>query len=151
MGPVTNEQSGSIYITLTKLVYLTEEHSWVNHHAVTNNASGMGRKNANRDEVELKLTLGVDHGVTGVITTRKTDYYVCLLSKQVNNLTFPLIPPLTTNDNNSWHSSLIYCFPSVAFFPLIYSTNSTRNKQSRSHFGEISIRKICAISLRVLK
>jgi hypothetical protein len=53
--------------------------------------------------VELELAIGVDYGMTGVVSSGKTHYQSCLFGEQVNYLSFALVTPLCSNNGDNWH------------------------------------------------
>ena len=107
VGPVADKQPAGIHAALVKRVDFTNEHGRVNHHAITDNANSLGRKNTGRDQVQLELTVGVNYSVSGIITTGKANYHSCFFSEQVNYFTLPLISPLGSKNSNNWHYFLL--------------------------------------------
>jgi hypothetical protein len=58
--------------------------------------------------VQFKLTGRIDHSVTGIISTGKTDNYLSLLGQHIDNFTFSLITPLSSNNSYDWHIITYY-------------------------------------------
>jgi hypothetical protein len=60
--------------------------------------------------VQLKFALRIYNSMSSIIAAGKPYNYLSLLRQHIDNLTFPLIPPLRTNYNNNWHISTYYFF-----------------------------------------
>jgi hypothetical protein len=105
-----------------QVIYFFQKYCWVNGHAVTDDASYLGVENTRRDEMEPELAIRVHYGVTSIISTGKTDYYLRLFSQEIDYLSLPLITPLPSHNSNDGHlaSFSLLVAPQVSQ-PLNYS------------------------------
>ncbi|MBA7628528.1 hypothetical protein ES703_36016 [subsurface metagenome] len=69
MGPVTDEEMARIDAMLVKVVNFVKERCRVNYYAVADYADCFWVKNARRNKMKLELTVRIDYGMSGIIST----------------------------------------------------------------------------------
>ena len=62
------------------IAYLVNGKCWVNNHAIADNTSYLGVKNARRDKMQPELAIRVDYSMASIISPGETSYYLRLLS-----------------------------------------------------------------------
>ena len=80
---------------LTETVYLVEQHIRINDYSVANDIDCLGPEYATRDQMEAKLTILVDHGMSGVISAGKSRDNVGVTRQHIDYLTFSFVSPLS--------------------------------------------------------
>ena len=82
---------------------LLDQHRRVDHDAVADHAGPPGIEDPRRDQVELELLAVADDRVAGVVAALEAHDHVRVLGEQVDDLALPLVAPLGTDDDDSWH------------------------------------------------
>jgi hypothetical protein len=93
----------NLHLVATKLFYFTEQDSGVDHHPISYTARFIRVKYARGDQMEDKLLILHHQGVTGVITSLKSDNKVCRFTQEIYNFAFALITPLGSYHNYAGH------------------------------------------------
>ena len=80
---------------LTETVYLVEQHIRINDYSVADDIDCLWPEYATRDQMEAKLTILVDHGMSGVISAGKPRNNVGVPRQHIDYLTFSFVSPLS--------------------------------------------------------
>ena len=98
MGSITDEKMAGIDAVLLEVVNLFEEHCRVNHYTVADYADYFWAENARRNKMELKLSVGIDYCMAGIVTSRETYYCLRRFCQEVDYFPLALVSPLGANN-----------------------------------------------------
>ena len=87
-----------IYSFFFHISNFVQEYFWINNHTIANNRHGFAINNSGRDQVELKGIAIYNDGVSGVVAAVKTNDIVRFASKEIGNLSFAFVAPLSANN-----------------------------------------------------
>jgi hypothetical protein len=76
-----------------------EENSWIDNNSVAYHCDSMRLNYSRWDQMKLEDLLADANGVTSIIPTVKPSDIFRLSCQQINESTFPFIPPLCANDD----------------------------------------------------
>ena len=88
-------------------VHLLDEGFRVHDATRPDDVRGIWVEDAAGDQVQRVLAIFVDHRVAGVVTALETDDHVRVLCKVVDNASFALISPLSSDDCSYGHDVLL--------------------------------------------
>ena len=72
-------------------------------HPVAEQVAGGAVEDPRRDQVQLEVAMGVDHGVAGVVAPAVADHQAGVSSEVVDNPALSLVAPLGSHDGDHGH------------------------------------------------
>ncbi len=105
VGVGGDPQAADVDAPRAQRVELLDQHLRVDHHPVADHAALAGVEDAGGDQVQLPL-LAVPHDrVARVVAALEAHHRVAVLGEQIDDLALPLIAPLGTHYDYSWHAA----------------------------------------------